>query len=423
MDRRFYTLIDEATREVTRREPSYLARFPVGLPPAAEAAKIYAVHRLAADFSQAEIARALDEGFAYLCERGVMVSDGSEAPDPLGRILTDSVFDAYAAGRDALPLTPSPADGPPFSEMLSGDYAALRTADGQRYFLRRRGRRPLVLINACGIPLAVWSKFLGDPEHDFKIMVVECAGHDLLGGGLLHACDLASDGAGIVAALDHAGIESADILAWCDGGRLAIDLARRQPERIGAMVLLSVSLRGTKAVDQPVTPYEANFSKVMATVSERPGLAPMFAKMLGEQILSTDWDGFGDDIEGRVAALCRLPATEQEPFIRVPLSRDLFLLNHGKRIQSDAAYAVDDAIRALDLPMLLITGDRDHVANTMVARAALGGAAGKGIHAQIRGAGHYSFDLQYSYFRLLLNAFLADRDRPFGTARVQVEDL
>jgi pimeloyl-ACP methyl ester carboxylesterase len=254
-------------------------------------------------------------------------------------------------------------------------------------------------------------------------MLVESPGHDLIGGGLQDECELASDATAILEALDHSGLEDTDILAWCDGGRLAIELARRRPRQIGALVLLSVSLRGTKALNPPATPYEANFSKVMSTIAERPALAPMFAKMLGEQILSTDWDGFADDVEGRVAALCRLPAQAHEPLIRVPLSTERFLLNHGKRIRSDAGFAVDDAIRALDLPLLMITGDRDHIANGAVARGALGKAARRGIHARITGAGHYSFDLQYAYFRLLLTEFLMNGKRPKAMARIEVEEM
>ena len=145
--------------------------------------------------------------------------------------------------------------------------------------------------------------------------------------------------------------------------------------------------------------------------------------MLGEQLVSTDWSAFERDAAGRAAALLRLPAKRHENAVRVPMSRDVYLLNHGNRIRSDAAYPIDDAVRAISAPIMMIAGDWDHIANNAVARAALSAAPAGGIHARISGAGHYCFDLQYPYFKLLLNAFLKDNRRPVSTARLRVEDL
>lgn len=424
MGTRFHALLDEALSEITRREPSYLSRFPANLARARRLMADYSGCALIERFPAAEVERALEQGIVHMRGQAPIEPDGAGASDAIGRILAGSIVDAHAAEQGALELLPGRTDDRPFAEVLRQDYDEAQSPAGIRYLVRRTGNRPLLLINACGIPLGVWSKFLGDADHDFRIIAVECRGQNIPAGGIRHESDLAGDAADIMSVLDHADAGPADVLAWCDGGRVAIELARSRPAAIRSLVFLSVSLRGTEALAQAATPHESNFEKVIAALAQRPALAPAFAKMLGQQLLGIDWEGFSDDPEGRADALLRLPAQAHEAFIRVPLSDDVFLLNHGKRARSDVSYPVDAAIRALgDRPVMMIAGDRDHIANNAVARAALAASVRNGVFAQIEGAGHYSFDLQYPYFRLALTEFLARGRPPPQTARLKVEAL
>ncbi|HLG88036.1 MAG TPA: alpha/beta hydrolase [Alphaproteobacteria bacterium] len=421
METKFHALLDDLLAEVTRREPSYLARFGVVLPEidslfgdARDGAPLAAV-------SRPDLAGALMSAIRHIERRGVSVDRGDG--DPLGSVMTAGIFDCFAAACDLAPLAlagPAPSDP---TDILTAGYDGRRTHDGVRYFVRRSGNRPLLLINACGIPLRLWSRFLGDESHDFRIFAVESRAQNALEGGILQPCDLASDADDILEALEQESATHIDLLAWCDGGKLAIELVRRSPDRFRKLTLVSASLRGTAKLALPPTAYESNFEKVILTIAERPALAPMFAKMLGEQIVPTDWEGLAGNARARADALLRLPAKEHQTAVRVTVSRDLFLINHAKRMRSDAAYPVDDGIAALALPLMLITGDYDHIANNTIACAALSGSGTGRIHAQISGAGHYCFDLQYPYFKLLMNAFLIDGVLPRSTARLRIEAL
>jgi len=420
MQTRFHARLDDLLAELSRREPSYFARFGVSMPDIERAVAGTSDIPLFESVSKAEITAALHAGTDHLRQRGVAITSGED--DPLGVVLAAGILDSYAAEQGLLALSLPGCPARALAQTLRSDYEE-KQADGIRYFVRRREGPPLVLVNACGIPHEVWSRFLADRDHDFRILIVERRGQDLLDGGIRQPCNLKSDAADILAALEHEGAGPADLLAWCDGGKLAIEVIRSSPGRFRKLILVSASLRGGRAQEEPRTAYESNFQKVIATLAQRPSLAPMFAKMLGEQLVSTDWDGLAEDAGARAAALLRLPAREHGGAVRVPMSRELFLLNHAKRIESDAAYPIDEGIAALDLPFLLVTGDYDHIANNTIACAALAQAPQRGTHAQISGAGHYCFDLQYPYFKLLARAFLIDGSRPPPTARLSVEEL
>jgi pimeloyl-ACP methyl ester carboxylesterase len=420
METRFQAHLDDLLAEVTRREPSYFARFGVVLPETDGVLAAYRDRAPAAAVPDRDRADLLTSGIRYIESRGLGVGRGEG--DPLGAVMAAGILDCAAAAGDLLPLALAGPPPPDLPETLAAGYHEKRTSSGVRYFVRRSGSRPLLLINACGIPLRLWSRFLGD-SHDFRIIVVESRAQNVIDGGILQSCDLASDADDILEALEQEGATGMDLLAWCDGGKLAIELVRRSAGRFRKLVLLSASLRGTAKLSLPPTAYESNFEKVILTIAERPALAPMFAKVLGEQIVPTDWDGLVGNAPARAEALLRLPAQEHQAAVRVTVSRDLFLINHAKRIRSDAAYPVDDGIAALMLPVMLITGDYDHIANNTIACAALSGSVSGGIHAQISGAGHYCFDLQYPYFKLLMNAFLIDEVLPPSTARLRIETL
>ena len=53
-----------------------------------------------------------------------------------------------------------------------------------------------------------------------------------------------------------------------------------------------------------------------------------------------------------------------------------------------------------------------------IAAGVMSGYGGPVTHAVIRGAGHYTFDLQYPYFKSALTEFI---ERRTPTARVRVE--
>ena len=95
------------------------------------------------------------------------------------------------------------------------------------------------------------------------------------------------------------------------------------------------------------------------------------------------------------------------------------MIKYGRRAHSDPSYPINEALRRLEQPTLLITGDHDDIVNNQLTIAALE-KSGRSFVTRASGAGHYIHDLQYPYFRWILGEWLAVHSAPTSTARVRV---
>ncbi len=416
----FFQLIDDAISEIARREPDYLQRFPPAFSDLQARAREYQSNSLLRDLSVTEIANSLEAGVDYVAEQCGDVRLDDPDFDPTAGLLLDSIVDALAAQRQSLCLRPNVQLPRPLAGILHEDYQERRTSVGRRYFIRKSGERPLLLISACGIPLAIWSSFLGDAAHDFKIVAIESRTADILAGGMPNYAELTDDTTDIVAALDCERIDKADAVGWCNGCRIAIDLASRCPGRLRSLALLSPTLRGVAGIAPQPSPFEDTMTEIFDTIAQQPELAAYFAKTFVEQPQTVDWNLVGHDPVRRAAVLFGLPAKEHSKALLAPMLDPDFLINYGRRAAVDERYPIKDALLQLDIPILLLTGDHDTITNSGLSCAALKLWGPRGVHAKLKGGGHYLQDLQYPYFLAILNEFYAGRE-PASSARIAIE--
>lgn len=330
------------------------------------------------------------------------------------------IADALSAARGELSLAPCAPTQAPFPEVLEREYDQRKTADGIRYFIRRRGTRPILLITATGIPLVIWSKLLADELLDFLIVVVESRCADLIKGGIRRFAELPSDAEDISNVLATECLSDISLVGWCNGGRLAIETAARCAARIRSLVLVAPALSGFKGVPRIPSRFEASMKKVFTTLSQKPRLARIYVNILQEQ--PPDWATLVDP-EARASALFGLPPRDQSVALQSPMAEVESLLNYGRRLASDAAHPVEEAFSRIEQPMMLITGNYDSQVNNDFILSVLRSRTWKtpAIHAGILGAGHYPHHLQYPYFGFMLRSFFLEGRAPAATARVQIE--
>jgi pimeloyl-ACP methyl ester carboxylesterase len=418
----FHRVLDNTLDEIVQREPTYFSRFAVSVIAPARAAEELAKLRILHDHSANEIEQALQEGLAYLTSRGIRVAPENGKHDPVGDLLLRSIVDAFSADRGDLLLEPFSRDPIPFPEILDREYNRRKTADGVRYFIRRRGTYPLLLITATGIPLAIWSPLLFDESLDFRIVVVESRCADLLLGGMRQYSELCADAEDISKVLDAEDLNDVRLVGWCNGGRLAIETASRCAARIRSLLLVAPALSGFKGIPSIPSRFEASMKKVFSTLSQKPRLAGIYVNILQEQ--PPDWATLVD-AEARASTLFGLPPRDQSTALQSPMASVESLLNYGRRMASDAAHRVDEAFSRIEQPVMLITGDYDSQVNNDFILSVLKSRSWKTpvIHANILGAGHYLHYLQYPYFRFLLQSFFIDAQTPTATARVRIETV
>jgi len=418
----FFQLIDDALGEIVRRDPPYLERFPLTFPVLAKQAEIYGRHPQFQSFSLTQIESGLQMGLEYIAEQSGDVRTDGEENDPVARLMLDSIMDAFAADQQVLHLRPNDQTPRTLAHILRSDYDERRTSEGIRYFTRRFGERPLVLISACGISPAIWSSFLGDHSHSFKIIIVESRNTELLLGGMQNCVDLTVDGADVAAALDTEQVSEADVLAWCNGARIAIGMVDRYPDRFRSLILLSPALRGMSGVAPQPSAFEEVMSEIFENLTKRPQLAGNFANAFAKQPQAVNWDTVASDPSHRATTLFGLAAKEHSRTLLAPMLRPDSLINLGRRLAFDQTYPTSEALSRLDLPLLLLTGDHDTIVNNAFSCAALTTWGPSVVHAKVTGAGHYLHDLQYPYFISMVSDFLAAQPLA-ASARVLVEPL
>lgn len=422
----FHQLLDEAFSELTRRYPDYVSRFGFAFPPSDMLSVLRKRQPLLEPYSDGQLRDAGEEASRYLAGRGARCAPSEDMNDPLSLLMFDSIMDAFAAQEGLLRLSPGPRADRPISDTLAGGYDERSTRSGRRYFVRRGGTRPLVIVTALGIPIGVWSRLLGDQQHDFTIVVTETRCCGLLSGGMASDADLVRHSTDLAEVLEDEGLDEVDVLAWCNGGRIAIDLAARNPGRIRSLVLLSTTLRGAKDITAPPSAFEEKLQYLFSAILQQNALAKMMAKVLPNLVKQPNWDELAQDPRARAAALLRLPALEHAAVALIPMGTAEFFLNYARRTAADEAYPIEEALAALaraSLPILLITGDHDDIVSNDAILETLKRSSAAFTHAGIAGAGHYSHDLQYPYFKWMLGAFLAEGAVPVAAARVRVEKL
>jgi pimeloyl-ACP methyl ester carboxylesterase len=417
----FHGLLDDALAEITRRDSSYLGRFDLVLPPLRKLVGRYLQHPLFASVSETAMQGALLSAIEHFRECGVSVTvlDVDGEGDPVATLLCDSIADAYAASVGKLRMSPAAkaADG----DLASG-YEERRTVSGVRYLVRCAGANPLLLVNACGMSLSVWSHLITDQSAPWRLIVPESPCTDLLDGGMRIADDLSADVGAIAAALDDAAIDRTDLLAWCSGARMAVEFAARFPERVRSLILVSPTLRGAEGVLPAGSNFENDMNRIFEAIDRGPYLAKTFANAFSSQFDFTDWEKLANKPDQRAVTLFGLAARDRLPALIAPMIRPEFLVNYGRRALLDQKHAIHASLARLSMPVMLLLGDCDNRVNNCFTVAALKVWGVRFLQVRVKGAGHYLYDLQYQYFRSILSTFLAGGSPALST-RVEVETV
>lgn len=418
----FKKLLECMLSEITRREPVYLERFPVGKPDLAQLAVRYSGQPLCSEFSLHVLEAAFDEGLAFFAGARNNGNHETNADDPVIQCLCGSIVDAFCANQGVLDLRPSATPGEPVMQILTRLYFRRRTQTGLSYFVRRQGSKPLVLINPTGVPIYIWRSFLADPGHDFRIIVPERRGADLVVGGFNEFVDIETETADLVSILKAEMIDRINVVAWCNGARLGIDLAVNQPDRTASLILVSPSFKGIKDVPVGQSRFEEDIQLIFDVVASRPAQAAYFSTAISNQSKPPEWERLADDSSMRAQALFELPAREHANGILAPLMEPASFLNIARRVSSDESYPTNRALGDLATRTLVFMGSHDQIVNNMLIALAMQQHCRNSMTAAtLRGAGHYIHDLQYHYFLPLLDRFIENRPIP-ATARTSACD-
>lgn len=217
---------------------------------------------------------------------------------------------------------------------------------------------PLVIANAIGADLVVWRQALGAVPGDRPVVTWDLRG---LGDSGPPASDRRDPGAHAqdgIAVLDHLGIERFALAAWSSGGRIAVQIAHEQPERVACLVLvcggaghaLARALRHLEPTSllPSVVGVAKHFSTYLGgafrTVTSRPELAGL--------VRQSGMIGPTADVPALVEMLRSMAASDMRE-----------VLASYEAVAGDAA---PELLATIQAPTLLVAGGRDQFTSLRV---------------------------------------------------------
>lgn len=393
----FHSLMLNAVDEIIRRDPQYLSKQPVRTGSAAPdgSSPGALVERCVEFLRRADIPLHVTAGEA----------------DDAWKLLMASAADAEAAERGAVSLAPSVSSQKPVEQVLRDDYEERRLSNGARYFIRRRGRQPLVVIHASGVPAGLWAQLLADESDHFRILLCESRSSDLLAGGLHTDTTAEMDAADAALAVRQEGFDRVDVLAWCNGHLPAIELTAKTA--VDSVVLLAPSF--FTCDERFATVYGRKILGMLDMVRREPAMTGALCKFTLAQVTASATDPAKSGMH-----VWALPDRARVFEIASPMSTAPSLARYAGRQASDTTYPLRQKLAGLTNRLMVITGNDDHIASDAAATELLAATGVRNTRIRMAAAGHYIQDLQYRYLRTLLESFLVDRSEPRPLARTAV---
>jgi pimeloyl-[acyl-carrier protein] methyl ester esterase len=243
-------------------------------------------------------------------------------------------------------------------------------------------RPTLVLLHGWGLSPAVWAPLAPLWPADFEIHTLALPGH-----ADAPACGpaLADWADALLPAIPLGAI----VVGWSLGALLALDLARRHPAHIGALVLTGATPRFVQAPDWPAAMAPATLSEFQAAFGQQPEATQR--RFVALQSL-------GDQARRSIASTLGAALSPAHPARLPALARGLELL---------AETDLRDSLSTLNLPVRVLHGDKDTL---MPVEAALRMAdlLPQGRLSVLEGSGHAPFLSRPQEWVSLLESFVRD---------------
>ena len=125
---------------------------------------------------------------------------------------------------------------------LAHDPQLIRSFDDTFIAVRRMGEGtglPLLIVNAVAANIGPWRLTLQRMAGDGPIVMWDHRGTFESGEPVSERLDPNAHARDAIAAMDHLGFKEFVVASWSSGGRIALEIAHRFPERVQALALVS----------------------------------------------------------------------------------------------------------------------------------------------------------------------------------------
>jgi pimeloyl-ACP methyl ester carboxylesterase len=398
--------------EVRRRADDHFSREPLLLPDADEPLL---------EGAPACTARSLVRAVAAAAD--VPTRDGHGTPeDAVSRLLRLNLQHAGAATRRLADVTVDWRERA--SMRVQARLAGHRAAPAPRFHalrgLRRRaatggvhylvcgnGPETLLLVNAFGLTLDVWHDLVQSLPERFTVLAIDDGAAPGPAPGVPRTCYATPDSLprftdAVRRVLQAQGRRSCHVASWCSGAKFAIELARALPGSIASLSLFSPSFAGTPAAAGSDSAYETSLHTMCKLVERMPQAADSMARSMLALMKKGE--------TAAASSVFELPDTVALPWLHAPFSSAGHMIEYSRQLLNFRAHRLVGPAggEALDLPVMLVTGEMDRTTCAVRAREICRSLCPV-LSFELRCASHYFIHQNSALVARLLDDFVTHR--------------
>lgn len=253
--------------------------------------------------------------------------------------------------------------------------------DGTRLFYGSRGAGPaLCLLDGIGCDGWAWNHIQPHLALRHRVVHTHYRGHGRSAApAVASAIDLGTLSSDVLAVLDAAAVPSAVLIAHSMGTQVALEVYRRAPERVRALILVCGSYGRVTHTFHGNDWLHRVLPSLIAQVQKHKGVARALWGRLPPQ-LSFRIAGWLGEIDGP-----SLPADDFRQYVEhlSDIDLDLYLA----MLQEAGAHSAEDLLPQVKVPTLVIAAERDTFTPVDVGRA-LAEAIPGADYCELKGASH-----------------------------------
>ena len=274
------------------------------------------------------------------------------------------------------------------------------------YLVGGSGKVPVLIINAYGQSLHFWTELFNLMRNEYRIYLWEIRGTSVVAGGM-QGCfsteDHVQDALRILEAED---LYDCNLMGWCTGGKIALEVASRAKDRVARVVCLTPSFKGTKGEDLD-TQYEMSMEPICRAVDRAPKNAKLVQEFMGSFFGGADTSNEerGGDLSQNVTDILNMVNRNVRPLLVAPFVAESSILNYSRQLLEFWQHDISKLYSTLEVPIMILSGERDNIADPRLAQK-VGRNFVNSVGFQIIGGSHYIHKENSHSVKRMLDAFI-----------------
>ena len=283
------------------------------------------------------------------------------------------------------------------------DRKTLDTELGElNYYIGGSGEQTLFIINAYGQSLYFWNNLASRMLSQYPVVVWEMRGTTCLSGGMTSAFDVAQHVQDAMSIIQAEELSDLNVLAWCTGPKLSLELYNKLPEHIRSITFLTPAFKNFLGLERYTTRYEENMEPVCRRAQTNPEIASSARRALSA-ILAGKSPAKDNKINANVENVLGLMSESLRSLVVAPFVDDQSLLSYSKQLLEFWDHDISSILARVAVPVLLITGENDEIACPILANKVVKRIPNSRTY-QIIGGNHYiHYEKSDAVYSLLTN--------------------